>query len=799
MNSSHEYGAQSIRVLKGLDAVRKRPGMYIGDTDDGSGLHHMLYEVLDNAVDEALAGHCNKISVIIHEDGSASVEDNGRGIPTDIHPEEGVSAAEVIMTHLHAGGKFDQDSYKVSGGLHGVGVSVVNALSSKLELTIWRDGGEYQMSFADGARIDELKRVGDVPQDKHGTMVRFYPSEEIFSGIDFKGDTLRKRLREVSFLTSGVEILFQDKRDGGTVENMYCKDGLRGFVAYLDKNKTAIHGKALSGSGEDKGIMVDFAMQWNTSYYENMMCFTNNIVQRDGGTHLAGFRSALTRCVTAYINDNSLSKKGINISGEDIREGMTAVLSIKMPDPKFSSQTKDKLVSSETRSAVEGVVYSVMSVWFEENPTEAKQIVAKISDAAIARESARKAREVARRKNALEIASLPGKLADCQEKSPALSELFLVEGNSAGGSAKQARSRKNQAILPLRGKILNAERARFDKLISSAEIGSLICALGTGVGDEDFDVSKIRYHKIIIMTDADVDGLHIRSLLLTFFFRYMRPIIDEGYLYVAQPPLYKARRGSSEFYIKDEAALNCYLLDAVLNKCVLTSEKGEMGGDDLRCLVQDSSVIVDFLKIHLPMHIPPFIAEMFMVAYVIGAGEQSIVANVMADLLNKSVKNENAGLWSSELAENEEGVQSVVVSRVVYGSKEEFVIDHVLYVLLARAVALVKDSDLGAFNNAKLTYGNTVYDATTPSRLLALIKELGHRGCYIQRYKGLGEMNADQLWETTLDPNYRTLLKVSIGDAQFANDIFDILMGDVVEPRRDFIINNAINASNIDA
>ncbi len=799
--AGEDYGADSIKVLRGLDAVRKRPGMYIGDTDDGSGLHHMVYEVVDNAIDEALAGHCDTVSVTLNPEGSVTVWDNGRGIPTDIHEEEGVSAAQVIMTQLHAGGKFDQNSYKVSGGLHGVGVSVVNALSKQLDLRIWRGGKEYFMSFADGDPIKDLEAVGE-SEGRAGTEITLTPSDETFSMVKFDFETLEHRLRELAFLNSGVHIKLADLRGVETLEEeLFYEGGVQAFVLYLDRNKTAIL-PCVTISGERDGVAVDAALQWNDGYHENVLCFTNNIPQRDGGTHLAGLRGALTRTVNNYANAAGLSKKDkLSLSGEDCREGLTSVLSVKMPDPKFSSQTKDKLVSSEVRQVIEGLVNDRLGQWFEENPSDARKIVAKVVDAASAREAARKARELTRRKGELDISSLPGKLSDCQERDPALCELFLVEGDSAGGSAKQGRNRKNQAVLPLRGKILNVERARFDRMLSSNEIGTLITALGTGIGRDDFNISKLRYHKIIIMTDADVDGAHIRTLLLTFFYRQMPELIEQGHLYIAQPPLYKVKRGSSEVYRKDERALEDYLIDSGLSETVLTLNDGsQLAGEELREVAHHARQVGALLE--------P-IGRKYPAAMV----EQVAIAGALnpENLANPEHAQQAAGYVARRLdalsPETEQGWQGeptedggLRFSRELRGVRETSVIDGPL---IRSAEARMLDEEAPHLQKvyampAMLSHKEEETKIVAPSGLLAEIYKLGRKGTSMSRYKGLGEMNPDQLWETTLDPEARSLLQVKISHADTSDEIFSKLMGDVVEPRREFIQTNALNVANLD-
>jgi len=804
------YDSESIKILKGLDAVRKRPGMYIGDTDDGSGLHHMVYEAVDNAIDEALAGYCDRVDVILNGDGSVTVCDNGRGIPVDIHAEEGVSAAEVIMTQLHAGGKFDQNSYKVSGGLHGVGVSVVNALSVWLELKIWREGKEHSVRFADGETEAPLKVVCDAPKAenqkdfKTGTELTFMPSPETFTMVEFDFSTLEHRLRELAFLNSGVHLRLTDARNvEKNIVDLHYEGGLGAFVAFLDKSKKAINQEPLLAVGDKEGVTVEMALQWNDSYHETTLPFTNNIPQRDGGTHLAGFRGAMTRTINKYANASGIAKKEkVSITGDDSREGLTCVLSVKVPDPKFSSQTKDKLVSSEVRPIVESIVGDQLDQWFEEHPGEAKAVIGKIVEAAAAREAARKARELTRRKGALDIASLPGKLADCQERDPALSELFIVEGDSAGGSAKQGRDRKNQAILPLRGKILNVERARPDKMLSSAEIGTLIAALGTGIGQGDFNPENCRYHKIIIMTDADVDGSHIRTLLLTFFYRQMHELIERGYLYIAQPPLYRAKRASSEVYLKDDESLEDYLLSSAVNEgTVLTTFDGsQLAGPDLRNLVDDARVIKAQLE-RLSRHVPIKIVEQ---ASILGALNPQILSDVnhaseIGDYAAKrldALEHESERGWEGKVKDD----GRLSFTRTLRGVKERYVIDSAL---IQSAEARKLDSKAGDLQKLYMRHGNLVVKdkevlVTGPVSLVNSIMHAGRKGIGMQRYKGLGEMNPEQLWETTLDPNARSLLQVKVNHADDAEEVFSTLMGDMVEPRRDFIQANALKVANLD-
>ncbi|MHB2167480.1 DNA topoisomerase (ATP-hydrolyzing) subunit B [Alsobacter sp. R-9] len=793
------YGAESIKVLKGLDAVRKRPGMYIGDTDDGSGLHHMVYEVVDNAIDEALAGHATEVTVTLNADGSCTVTDNGRGIPTDIHPEEGVSAAEVIMTQLHAGGKFDQNSYKVSGGLHGVGVSVVNALSSWLRLRIWRNGLEHAMTFSHGDADAPLAVTGEA-SGRRGTEVTFLPSPLTFTQVEFDYDTLEHRLRELAFLNSGVRIILTDSRHAEVRrEEMIYEGGLEAFVRYLDRAKTAIIGAPLMVRSERDGITVEAALWWNDSYHENVLCFTNNIPQRDGGTHLAGFRAALTRQVTGYGESSGLTKKEkVAPTAEDCREGLTAVLSVKVPDPKFSSQTKDKLVSSEVRPVVESVLNEALRVWFEENPSEARSIVGKVVEAAAAREAARKARELTRRKGALDIASLPGKLADCQERDPAKAELFIVEGDSAGGSAKQGRNREYQAVLPLRGKILNVERARFDKMLSSQEIGTLITALGTGIGKEEFNADKLRYHKIIIMTDADVDGSHIRTLLLTFFFRQMPDLIDRGHLFIAQPPLYKVTRGKSQSYLKDERALEDYLIDQGVDGAVLRLSHGEdRAGQDLRHLVEEARIVRNLLNGLHSRYDRSVVEQVALAGALRPIASAEAAAAAVADIVRRLdlVADEIERGWSGSI-END----GFVFERTLRGVRSVATIDAAL---LASADARKIDEHARSLRDvfaapARLVRKGDESLVTGAVSLFDAMTAVGRKGLTLQRYKGLGEMNPEQLWETTLDRSVRSLLQVRVKEVADADDIFTKLMGDVVDPRRDFIQSNALSVSNLD-
>ncbi|MCW2367672.1 DNA gyrase subunit B [Sphingobium sp. B7D2B] len=832
--NANDYGADSIKVLKGLDAVRKRPGMYIGDTDDGSGLHHMVFEVSDNAIDEALAGHCDLVLIELNPDGSVSVEDNGRGIPTDIHREEGVSAAEVIMTQLHAGGKFentsDDNAYKVSGGLHGVGVSVVNALSEWLELTVWREGKEHWMRFRYGDAEGPLVVRGDAPvvdgKPKKGTRVTFLASTDTFKNVtEFDFDKLEHRYRELAFLNSGVRILLRDKRHEEVKEHdLFYEGGIAAFVKYLDRNKNALMPDPIAISADRDGIGIDVALEWNDSYYENVLCFTNNIPQRDGGTHLAAFRAALTRTLNSYGDKSGLLKKEkVSLTGEDMREGLTAIVSVKLPDPKFSSQTKDKLVSSEVRQPLESLMADKMQEWLEENPGHAKSIIQKVVDAAAAREAAKKARELTRRKGVMDIASLPGKLADCQERDPAKSELFLVEGDSAGGSAKQGRDRHFQAILPLRGKILNVERARFDRMLASREIGTLIQAMGTGIRD-DFNLEKLRYHKIVIMTDADVDGAHIRTLLLTFFYRQMPQIIEAGHLYIAQPPLYKATRGRSEVYLKDEAALDQYLVDNGVDTLVLETETGTRSGQDLRDLIDHARRSRALMR-YVPRRYDGAIVEALALA---GALAFDLSDDARAQALARAAewldRTDEEGRWTGRLSAEggyhlERLVRGVtdhhIIEPAFLNSAEARKLDTLTkeqaslyaspsHLLAARAAAAQAqaeseaedgDGEETALPAATQARGVRI---TRPSELLDAVLAAGRKGLAIQRYKGLGEMNADQLWETTLDPNVRSMLRVEIEQADVADEIFTRLMGDIVEPRREFIQDNALNVANLD-
>ena len=831
--NQNQYGAESIKVLKGLDAVRKRPGMYIGDTDDGSGLHHMVFEVSDNAIDEALAGHCDRILITLNADGSVSVEDNGRGIPTGIHSEEKVSAAEVIMTQLHAGGKFentsDDNAYKVSGGLHGVGVSVVNALSEWLDLTIWRDGEEHFMRFRHGDAEAPLKVVGKT--DKRGTRVTFMPSSETFRVIEFDFERLEHRFRELAFLNSGVRLVLADARHDERKEvELYYEGGIAAFVKWLDRAKQPLVPDPIAITGQRDEIGIEVALEWNDSYYENVLTFTNNIPQRDGGTHLAAFRAALTRTLNNYAERSGLLKKEkVTLTGDDMREGLTAIVSVKLPDPKFGSQTKDKLVSSEVRQPLESLIADKLVEWLEENPQHARMIIQKVIDAAAAREAARKARE-ATRKSAMGVASLPGKLHDCSDKDPARCELFLVEGDSAGGSAKQGRDSKYQAILPLRGKILNVERARMDRMLSSREVGTIIQALGTGIATgfdrSGFDLEKLRYHKIVIMTDADVDGAHIRTLLLTFFYRQMPELIDAGHLFIAQPPLYKVARGRSEVYLKDDAALDEYLVDAGLDGLILDTKDGQRSGADLRTLVDHARRVRTLMR-YAPKKYDPAMLEALALR---GALDPNIdkakrAANI-AKVAEWLAMGDEEASWSGEVAA--EG--GYLLKRLWRGVTDAFIIEpsfltsaeaRKLHALAAEQIATyaspsvlktlkkggsaaeapAEPSDMVGSEEAAAEEQETKGKAvpiTRPSELLDAVLAAGRRGLSIQRYKGLGEMNAEQLWETTLDPANRSLLRVEAGQADIADEIFTRLMGDVVEPRREFIQENALSVANLD-
>ena len=835
--NQNEYGADSIKVLRGLDAVRKRPGMYIGDTDDGSGLHHMVFEVSDNAIDEALAGHCDRILIQLNPDGSVTVEDNGRGIPTGIHTEEGVSAAEVIMTQLHAGGKFentsDDNAYKVSGGLHGVGVSVVNALSEFLDLTIWRDGQEHFMRFAYGDAVAPLKVVGPAPATpagtpKKGTKVTFLPSPETFKIIEFDFDNLEHRFRELAFLNSGVRLILADARHEERVEHeLYYEGGIGAFVKYLDRAKTALFPDPITISAVRDGIGIDVALEWNDSYYENVLPFTNNIPQRDGGTHMAAFRAALTRTLNNYAEKSGMLKKEkVTLTGDDMREGLTAIVSVKLPDPKFSSQTKDKLVSSEVRQPLESLMSDKMAEWLEENPANARSIIQKTIDAAAAREAAKKARELTRRKGVMDIASLPGKLADCQERDPAKCELFLVEGDSAGGSAKQGRDRNIQAILPLKGKILNVERARFDRMLGSKEIGTMIQALGTSIGREEFNLEKLRYHKIVIMTDADVDGAHIRTLLLTFFYRQMPELIAAGHLFIAQPPLYKVARGRSEVYVKDDSALDEYLVNAGLEGLLLETSDGPRSGADLRTLVEHARRMRTLMR-YAPKKYDPSLIEALALS---GALDPALDRGSRLAMITRVAAWQGAGdleaTWTGEIAAEGgfllrrlwRGVTDVTIVEPAFLSSAEARKLHSLAgeqgplyskPAILRTVrkstapveiapAPVEGEDAKDQIEEAAADTKKAVPVTRPSELLDAVLAAGRKGLSIQRYKGLGEMNAEQLWETTLDPSNRTLLRVEVPQADVADEIFTRLMGDVVEPRREFIQDNALSVANLD-
>ena len=796
MHNTEDYGVSSIKVYKGLSAVRKRPGMYIGDTDDGTGLHHMVFEVLDNCIDEALAGHCSEITININPSGSVSVKDNGRGIPTGMH-EEGVSAAEVIMTQLHAGGKFDNNSYKVSGGLHGVGVSVVNALSEYLELTIWREGKKHFMRFSDGEPEESLKVIGEAKPNESGTQITFMPSSEIFATTEFSFSVLENRIRELAFLNSGVKIVLQDLRQKDSEPAVFCyQGGVEAFTQYLDKNKKPLH-PTINILDTNNDIGVEISMQWNDSYHENCLCFTNNIRQRDGGTHLAGFRAALTRTVNNYIASSGiLRKQKLVITSEDIREGLTAIVSVKVPDPKFSSQTKDKLVSGEVRPAVENVCVEKLSKWFEEHPADAKLILNKIADAASAREAARRARELTRKKSDdLEISTLSGKLANCREKDPVQCELFLLEGDSAGGTAKQGRDSRIQAVLPLRGKILNVERARFDKVLSSAEIGTLITALGTSIGEDDFNISKLRYHKIIIMTDADVDGAHIRTLLLTFFFRHMPELIKNGHLYIAQPPLYKLKRGNSEVYLRDDKELDEYLINSAVDGAVLSSASGSQhAGTELRELLVASHKLTTIInRIALPL--PKNLLE---IAALCGLFNANSNVTELAQVVSNNVQELEGGAvtWNANTDDGD-----IIFTRNERGLINEYVIPHhALSNKEARNLQELTSALAEIFaGNVTIERKNQSQTCRLPSQFMQIMLEAARKGIYIQRFKGLGEMNPDQLWDTTLNPETRSLLQVKVDNIEDAEEIFTTLMGEVVEPRREFIQANALKVQNLDA
>ncbi len=808
VGDNDDYGADSIKVLRGLEAVRKRPGMYIGDTDDGTGLHHMVYEVVDNAIDESLAGYCDRIDVMLNADGSVTVKDNGRGIPVGEHEEEKVSAAQVIMTQLHAGGKFDDNSYKVSGGLHGVGVSVVNALSEYLELNIRREGKEWYMKFKHGDAIGDLEPIRDLEEgERNGTGVTFLPSPETFALTDFDFKTLEDRLRELAFLNSGVNIYVSDNRadneEDWIVSHLHFEGGIESFVEYLDRSKKGLIDKpiGLVGFDEESGVTVEAALEWTDAYHETMLCFTNNIPQRDGGTHLAGFRGALTRILGKYADEKGILKKEkVKLTGEDMREGLTCVLSVKIPDPKFSSQTKDKLVSSEVRPVVEGAISEHLGTWLEENPAEAKVIVGKIVEAASAREAARRARELTRRKGIMDVSSLPGKLADCQSKDPAVSEIFIVEGDSAGGSAKQARDRHNQAILPLRGKILNVERARFDRMLGSDQVGTLITALGTSIGPDEFDIEKARYHKIVIMTDADVDGAHIRTLLLTFFFRYMPEVIERGYLYIAQPPLFKVKKGkSSEIYLKDERSLEDHLIELAINDIVIVDASGETrSGNDLRDLLMKARSIRNSIN---ALTIRAGNRRVIEQAAIVGAFDSEVLGD---EKLGNDYANKAAARLDALESKNEKGWEGLYTADKGYKFKK---VTRGITQAVEIGIPRVRSADAVRLQSAKdwlqdvfdgpvaiKVDGNEIAKANGPAAFYDRILEAGRKGMQISRYKGLGEMNPEQLWETTLDPNVRTLLQVKVADAIKADEIFSTLMGDVVEPRREFIQDNALKA-----
>ena len=798
--ATEQYDADSIKVLRGLDAVRKRPGMYIGDTDDGSGLHHMVYEVVDNGIDEALAGHADHVLVKIHADSSISVSDNGRGIPVDIHEEEGVSAAEVIMTQLHAGGKFDSNSYKVSGGLHGVGVSVVNALSVWLELRVWRNDKEHYAKFEGGETTEHLRVVGDTVGRK-GTEVRFLASTETFSNLEYSFSILEKRLRELAFLNSGVRIILEDERPAEPLHSeLSYVGGVKEFVKYLDRSKTPMMAEPIFITGERDEIGVEVAMWWNDSYHETVLPFTNNIPQRDGGSHMAGFRGALTRTINNYAQSSGIAKREkISFTGDDAREGLTCVLSVKVPDPKFSSQTKDKLVSSEVRPAVEGLMNEKLTEWFEENPAQAKIIVGKIIEAAVAREAARKARDLTRRKTAMDVNYLAGKLKDCSEKDPSKTEVFLVEGDSAGGSAQTGRNRLTQAVLPLKGKILNVERARFDRMLSSQEIGNLVMALGTGIGRDEFNIEKLRYHKIVIMTDADVDGAHIRTLLLTFFYRQMPKLIEGGFLYIAQPPLYKVMRGKSEVYLKDQASLDDYLIRQGTEGASFKLGSGEeITGQDLVRVLEEARQLKRVLDA-FPTHYPRHILEQAAIAgaFVPGVVDADLqgTADKVAKRLDQIALEYEKG-WQGRITQD----HGIRLARILRGVEEVRTLDGPL-------LRSGEARKTGSFTQSlQDTYGTSavlqrkdrnqmIYG---PLGLLDTVLKEGEKGLSLQRYKGLGEMNPGQLWETTLDPDARTLLQVKVDDVAEADDIFTKLMGDVVEPRREFIQNNALSVENLD-